>query len=112
MADKKKTPLPKRISIENYPYTECREQHVWQPYDGVLDHKAGLAFRVQKCAHCPTRKHSVYSLRKADYGQMVHASHYSYPKDYRIAGGMDKADRGYIRMHNFLQEVEAFPDTQ
>lgn len=110
MADsKKKRPLPTRVDIESYPYTECREQHIWQPYDGVLDHKVGLAFRVQKCANCPTRKHSMYSLRKSDYGQMVKPSHYSYPKDYRIEGGLDKADRGHIRMHNFLLEIQGLP---
>ena len=105
MADKKK-PLPKRLDIESYPYTECREQHVWTPYDGALDQKAGLAFRVQKCQNCPTRKHSTISLRKVDYGQLVHPTHYSYPKDYRVVGGLDKADRGHIRMHNFLQEIQ------
>lgn len=105
MAPSKK-PLSQRVSIELYPYTECREQHVWKPYDGSMDHKAGLAFRVQKCANCPTKRHSILSLRKSDYGQLVRPSYYHYPVDYKVEGGLDKADRGHLRMHNFLQELK------
>ena len=101
----KKKPLWKRMNIESYPYAECREQHVWRPFDGALDHKAQVAYRVQKCAHCPTKKHSTFSLRKTDYGQLLESSRYSYPSDYRVQGGLDKADRGHIRMFNFLREI-------
>lgn len=101
-----KVPLHKRINIEAYPYVECREQHKWLFYDGVQNYKVGIAFRTQKCANCPTKRHSQLSLRKADRGQLVKPSTYSYPDDYQVPGGLDKADRGLIRMHNFLAEIE------
>lgn len=92
------------FSVDSYPYVECREQHHWQPYDGAVDAKAKLAYRVQKCANCPTKKHSTLSMRAVDYGQTVR-SYYHYPTDYRVPGGMDTAVRGQIRMHNFLIEL-------
>ncbi len=104
-AKKKKVPLNQRLDIGDYPYTECREQHVWKPYDGTIDNRAKLAYRVQKCANCPTKRHSVLSLRAEDYGQLVKPSRYNWPSDYRVEGGLDRADLGHIRMANFLREV-------
>lgn len=106
MVKKPNTPLHQRVDIKSYPYTDCREQHVWRPYDGTVDNKAGVAYRVQKCAHCPTKKHTILSLHKTDYGQVIR-SYYNYPTDYRVEGGMNAADRGLIRMHNFLRDIKA-----
>jgi hypothetical protein len=94
----------KKLDVEAYPYPECREQHVWNPYDGAIDEKAKMAFRVQKCGNCPTKRHQVLSMRTADYGQTVR-SHYVYPDDYQIKGGVDRSDRGRLRMRNFLEEI-------
>lgn len=105
MADKKKA---KHVPVkpDDYPYVQCRDQrHHWAPYDAVIDHKAGVAYRVQKCALCPTKKHSVLSLRKMSYGEVVGHPHYTYPKDYQVKGGMTKADLGRIRAHNVLLEA-------
>ena len=65
-----------------------------------------MAYRVQKCALCPTKKHSVLSMRKANYGEVVGHAHYTYPKDYQVKGGMTKADLGRIRIWNVLREAQ------
>lgn len=93
-----------KVNPESYPYTECREQHHWQPLDGAIDKAAKMAYRTQKCANCPTRKNSIISMRAQDYGQLIRSS-YAYPNDYRVPGGIDIADRGRIRMFNFLAEL-------
>jgi hypothetical protein len=103
MAAKKKTDQHK-FDVKSYPYTICREQHVWEPYDGVIDNKAKLGYRIQKCAHCPTKRHTIISLRIGDYGDTLSSS-YRYPKDYRIVGGITATERGQIRAHNFLGEL-------
>lgn len=95
---------PKKFNVNGYAYPECREQHVWTPYDGTIDEKQKVAFRVQKCANCPTKRHQVLSMRQADYGQTIR-SHYLYPDDYRVPGGLDKYDKGRLRMRNFLEEI-------
>ena len=94
-----------KFDAASYPYPECREQHVWTPYDGTIDQKDKLAYRTQKCANCPTKKHSVISMRALNYGETVCAS-YVYPPDYKVEGGLDKRDRGAIRMANFLHELD------
>lgn len=96
----KKAPL----NPDTYPYPECREQHQWQPYDGAIDKGAKLAYRTQKCGNCPTKRYSVLSMRAADYGDTIR-SHYVYPKDYLVPGGMSPGDRGRIKMHNFFAEL-------
>jgi hypothetical protein len=78
MAAKKKTDQHK-FDVKSYPYTICREQHVWEPYDGVIDNKAKLGYRIQKCAHCPTKRHTIISLRIGDYGDTLSSS-YRYPQ--------------------------------
>lgn len=95
---------PPTFDVNTYPYLDCREQHVWEPYDGVIDKQAKLAYRIQKCAHCPMRRHTLISMRAHDYGDVVSRS-YRPPKDYRIPGGLDHRDRGRIRMANFLREI-------
>ena len=105
MASNSKKVKKAKVDISKYPYTDCREQHVWRPYDGALDNKRMVAYRVQKCANCDTKRHSILSLRAADYGQLVKASSYRYPDDYQVPGGLDRFDRGQIRMHNFLAEI-------
>lgn len=100
MAKKKSTFDP-----SSYAYPVCREQHVWKPYDGTIDEKTKLAYRVQVCENCPTKKHSVISLRNADYGQLDRSSRYSYPEDYQVAGGLDRAGKGRLRARNFFEEL-------
>ena len=104
----KKASTKKHVPVnpDDYPYAQCRDQrHHWAPYDAVIDRKQGVAYRVQKCALCPTKKHSVLSLRKMNYGEVVGHPTYSYPKDYQVKGGMTKADLGRIRIHNVLLET-------
>ena len=107
MADKKKAASKKTtVNPGDYPYVLCRDQrHHWAPYDAVIDHKQGVAYRVQKCALCPTKKHSVLSMRKANYGEVVGHPRYQYPTGYQVKGGMTKADLGRIRIHNILLEA-------
>lgn len=93
------------FDINTYPYSVCREQHHWQPYDGAIDDETKLAYRVQRCQNCPTMKHSVISMRPTTYGQLVR-THYAYPQDYRVQGGISLADRGKLRVRNFLAELE------
>lgn len=93
------------FSAAEYAYPVCREQHVWKPYDGTIDEKAKLAYRVQVCENCPTKKHSVISLRTADYGQFDRTSRYSYPEDYQVTGGLTKGDKGRLRARNFFEEL-------
>ena len=92
--------------IEEYPYAECRDQrHHWKPFDAVLDYKEGIAYRIQQCGNCPTKKHSLLSLRKTNYGELLGHVRYSYPRNYFIPGGLDKRDLGQMRMHNVLREA-------
>lgn len=94
----------KTFDAETYAYPLCREQHQWTPHDGGIDNKAKLAFRIQKCAHCPTKKHTIISLRASNRGQIL-KSRMQYPSDYLVKGGLDRSDRGAIRLHNFLAEI-------
>ena len=96
------------IDPDTYPYDACRDQrHHWAPYDAVLDTKVGVAYRVQKCNNCSTKKHSVLSLKKASYGEVVGSPRYQYPGDYQVKGGLDKYDLGQIRMHNVIAEARS-----
>lgn len=94
----------RQFNPAEYAYPVCREQHVWKPYDGTVDEKAKVAYRVQVCDNCPTKKHSVISLRNADYGQLD-STRYSYPEDYQVPGGLDKRDKGRLRARNFFEEL-------
>jgi hypothetical protein len=103
MAEKK----TKKFDVGTYPYTHCREQHVWEPYDGAIDKKAKRGYRIQRCVNCPTKKHSVINLDPKDYenyGRTVSNS-YRYPTDYHITGGIASRERGLIRVHNFMAEL-------
>jgi hypothetical protein len=93
-----------RFSVKAYPYPICREQHKWVPHDGVIDHQKKLGYRIQRCENCPTKRHTIISLRVTDYGDTLSSS-YRYPKDYRIVGGITSGQRGQIRAHNFLAEL-------
>lgn len=97
----------KKFDVATYPYTLCREQHVWQPYDAAIDQKAKVGYRIQKCANCPVKKHSVVSLRPGDRGFLIKNPRYAYPVDYRVAGGISRDTKGAIRAYNFLQEFQA-----
>lgn len=88
-----------------YPYPECREQHIWLPYDGTLDHKNKVAERIQKCMNCPTKRYQLLSLKESNKGQTI-KSNYGYPTDYQVKGGLTKADKGLIRLHNFMEEIQ------
>jgi hypothetical protein len=87
-----------------YPYPECREQHVWKPYDGTIDKVNKVSERIQKCAQCPTKRYTTLSMKPSTYGQIERSS-YKYPNDYQVKGGLTISDRGVIRMFNFLDEV-------
>lgn len=105
MAKKSNKPNLK-FDVQSYPYLDCREQHVWVPYNAVIDEKKKLGFRIQKCANCPTKRHTIISLRVANYGDTLSSS-YRYPKDYRIEGGITGRERSLIRAHNFLGQLDS-----
>lgn len=92
-----------KFNVKTYPYTQCREQHIWMPYNAAIQKK--LAYQIQKCANCPMRRHRVISLRAHDYGTILSRS-YRPPKDYRITGGVTANERGQIRVHNFMSEMQ------
>lgn len=101
--------MAKKFSSDGYAYPHCRaDQHVWTPYDGSIDEKAKLAFRVQKCANCPTKRKTILSMRPSDFGQLVKSSTYSYPQDYKIAGGAGRDIKGQLRMRNFFDEIREY----
>lgn len=105
MAAKNVTGKEAPFSAETYPYTECREQHHWKPYDVTIDKKAQIVFRIQQCANCTMKKHTQLSIHNADYGQIIRA-YYAQPPGYRIPGGITLDERGAIRMHNVLGEAK------
>lgn len=104
MAAKKKKPAEHKFNVESYPYTICREQHVWVPYDAVIDNVKKLGYRIQRCDNCPTKRQTIISLRVSNGGATLSTS-YRYPDDYRIPGGVTPAERGQIRLYNFLAEA-------
>jgi len=106
VAKSKASPPQGAFDPAKYQYTECREQHQWRPYDGTIDNKAKIAFRVQKCANCTMRKYSQISLYPNDYGQLI-SSYYKQPPGYRIPGGIGTQERGLIRVHNFMNEIKS-----
>jgi hypothetical protein len=97
-------PSHTRVLLD-YPYTKCREQHVWMPYDGRCDWKTKIAYRIQVCGFCPTLRKSQLSLREIDKGRLLKSSTYKYPKDYRIVGGLAATERDRMRFANFLDEL-------
>jgi hypothetical protein len=99
--------LPSRTKIlVDYPYTKCREQHVWMPYDGRCDWSNKIAYRIQICGFCPTLRKSELSLKEADKGKLIKSSTYKYPGDYRIVGGLAATERDRMRFANFLAELD------
>jgi hypothetical protein len=96
----------KKFNPVTYPYARCREQHVWEFHDGAIDQKNKLAYRIQKCANCPTRRHTIFSTRPGAEGE-IESRTYRYPTDYQVKGGLDRFDLGRVRYHNFLQELAA-----
>lgn len=108
MAKGKETELSAAtFTPEKYQYNNCREQHIWRPYDGRIDNKAKIAYRVQVCANCGMKKRSQLSLYKEDLGQLIKSASYKQPPGYRIAGGIGAEERGLIRVHNFMADVKA-----
>lgn len=105
-ARKLKAVPPLHTKLDEYPYPECREKHDFQAYDGRLDEKRKVAYRVQRCPRCTTLKKSELSLREGDKGMLIKHPTYKYPKDYRVPGGMDAHDMGRMRMMNFLTELK------
>lgn len=98
--------IPSRTKIlVDYPYTKCREQHVWMPYDGRMDYGNKIAYRIQVCGFCPTLRKSQLSLKEADKGRLIKSSVYKYPGDYRIVGGLAATERDRMRFANFLDEL-------
>lgn len=96
----------KSFNPNTYPYSKCRESHEWKFYDGTIDQKTGVGYRVQKCDNCDTKRYAYLSARPADRGQYVRKPRYKYPEDYKVEGGLDRVDLGRVRMHNFLSDLE------
>lgn len=92
------------FDVKSYPYLDCREQHIWKPFDGAVDNKLKIAHRVQQCANCEMKRHQVLSMRATDYGKVI-SRQYRAPEGYYVPGGLDWRDLGEIRMHNFLAEI-------
>jgi hypothetical protein len=104
-ARKLKAVPPLQPNLADYPYPECREKHDFQPWDGRLDERRKIAYRVQRCPRCTTLKKSQLSMRVSDYGMLIKHPAYVYPKDYRVPGGMDAHDLGQLRMVTFMGEM-------
>lgn len=105
MATKKQT----RDSVfdpATYEYADCREQHIWQHYDGTLVPKEKIAYQVQKCANCTTKRKRILSIRTGEVGKVLSRS-YKYVEGYSVPGGLDWRDLGEIRMRNFLAQLGA-----
>ena len=93
------------FDVKTYPYLDCREQHIWGHYDGSIDNKTKVAYRIQKCANCDMKRVQVLSMRVTDYGKVIKRN-YQAPEGYYVPGGLDWRDLGQIRMHNFLAEIQ------
>jgi hypothetical protein len=95
-----------KLDVEKYAFADCRDmRHHWEPYDAVMDDTAKLVYRVLKCAHCETKRHSVISAKKGPmYGRTLSNS-YTYAKGYQVPGGMGADNMALIRMNNVLNEV-------
>jgi hypothetical protein len=108
MAAKSASPKPDNPNFhpENYAYPHCREQHVWQPYDAVIDKKLKKGFRIRVCKVCTMKVHTVIDLDPVslDYGRVIER-HYHYPRDYQIKGGINWHDRGLLVVQNFMNEL-------
>jgi hypothetical protein len=103
MAKKKAT---EQFDAQTYAYPSCRMQHRWRFYDGSIDSKTKLAYQVDRCERCETKKHFIISMRSLTYGQLHKPASYAYPTDYQVPDGLDKADKGKLRMRNFFAELE------
>jgi hypothetical protein len=110
MAAKKDKDNSSGFSPEIYPYVECREQHVWKPYDVVIKQKAQIIFRIQVCHNCGMKKHTQISLHPLDRGQLI-KSYYAAPSGYRIPGGIGVEERGAIRLFNVMGEAKKMGTT-
>jgi hypothetical protein len=92
--------------LDTYPYPECRgDVHQWLPYDGRLDETRKIGYRIQQCAHCPTKRKSQLRAEGPSRGTYLKKPTYDYPKDYKIEGGLDSREKGQLRMINFMQEI-------
>lgn len=105
-----KNQTPYHFDVRSYSYNQCREQHIWLPHEALIDHKAKVGIRVQRCNNCGTKKHSVISLKAGDRGTAVRHPFYTYPSDYRVPGGVSRDVRGAIKAYNFLSEYQAFTE--
>jgi hypothetical protein len=103
---------PARIDVEQYKFTDCRDmRHHWEPYDAMMDDTAAMVYRVLKCAHCETKRHSVISAKKGPgYGKVLSNS-YTYTKGYQVKGGLGQDNLALLRMHNVLAEVARHIET-
>lgn len=100
-------PITTKKNLDTYPYPECRgDVHQWLPYDGRVDEAKKIGYRIQQCAHCPTKRKSQLHAAGVRRGTYVKKPTYDYPKDYKIEGGLDAHDKGLLRMVNFMHEVE------
>lgn len=97
---------PKKFNADAYPYPECRGGvHIWRFYDGTIEDKSKLAYQVDKCETCPTKRYTVLSMRPATAGELFKPRTYSYPDDYHVEGGLDKSDKGKLRLRNFFDNL-------
>jgi hypothetical protein len=103
---KKTASITEEFDPQTYAYPRCRMQHQWKFYDGSIDSKTKLAHQVDKCTRCDTRRHFTISMRSLTYGQLFKGTTYSYPGDYQVPHGLDKSDKGKLRMRNFFTELE------
>lgn len=93
-----------KFNILLYPYPECREQHIWRFYDGSIDEKAQLGYKVQKCENCPSKRHLVISMVTGK--RVTKNFRYDKPEDYAIPGGITANDKAKLVLRNFLEDLE------
>lgn len=95
------------FDIKTYAYTDCREQHVWKPYDGHIDKKNKLGIQVQRCNQCGMKRRRVLDISSTakPYGKVLSRT-YIAPVDYYVKGGLSAGELGQIRVRNFIEALK------
>lgn len=100
---KYKSPNP-NFDLKTYAYTDCREQHKWNHYEGHIDKKNKIAVQVQNCGQCDMKRKRIMSMHEMTWGKTLSRT-YLAPVDYYVKGGLTSLELGQIRMANFLADL-------
>jgi hypothetical protein len=90
-----------------YQFPECRDGHEWKWTNGSIDDQGRLGYQIDRCKRCGTRRHSIINLdyNSKNYGLLDRARRYVHPDGYLVPGGLDKFDKGKLRVGVFLKKV-------